>query len=78
MKPQHVIKAIRIANNDPPRIERKYFRLLKEIDSLQAEKHKSQQLGDQIKLFAEVSQEYREDIKKLQQEKARLEALVRV
>jgi hypothetical protein len=77
MKPQHVIKALRAANNDLPRIERKYLGLLKEIDLIEAEKHRSRRLGDQIRLLAKVSIGYKEDIKRLKQEKIRLETLVR-
>jgi hypothetical protein len=56
----------------------KYKRLTKEIDSLEFEKQKSRDLGNQVRVLTKVSDKYKEEIKNLQKEKTRLETLVKI
>jgi hypothetical protein len=78
MNPEHVVKLLQIANEYLPVLEMKYKRLTKEIDSLEFEKQKSRDLGNQVRVLTKVSDKYKEEIKNLQKEKTRLETLVKI
>jgi hypothetical protein len=76
MNPEHIVNLLQISNEYLPLLEQRYKRLTKEIDSLESEKQKSRDLGNQVRVLAKVSEKYKEEIKNLQKKKIRLEILI--
>jgi transposase len=77
MNTEHVVTLLQITNEYLPVLEMKHNKLKKEIDSLEFEKQKSRELGNHVRVLADVSEKYGKDIKTLRKEKTRLETLVR-
>jgi transposase len=77
MNSEHVVKLLQIANEYLPVLELKYKKLKKEIDYLEFEKQKSRELGNQLRVLADVSEKYGKEIQTLRKEKTGLETLVR-
>ena len=82
-----VIRVLEIANNDLPLVEHKYERLKREVDDIEANKHNSarilQELSDQIATMRKTLDQYqlsckeqRLELTKIQMQKVRLEGLV--
>jgi hypothetical protein len=80
MDVQHVIRLLEIANNDLPLVEHKCERLKREVDDLEANKHNSarilQEISDQITYLRKICKEQRLELTKIQLQKVRLEGLV--
>src|SRR5215207_1963847 len=62
MNPQHIASLLRIANNDLPALERRYYRLKKDIVLLEFEKQKSKQIGSQVRILTKMSEDYKQQI----------------
>jgi hypothetical protein len=77
MNPEHVINLLQISNEYLPLLEHRYSMLKKEIDSLEFEKQKSRDIGNQVRVLTKVSEKYKEEIKNLQKEKTKLETLLK-
>jgi hypothetical protein len=58
---QQIVNLLRIANNDLPALERRYYRLNKDIVLLE---QKSKQIGGQVRILAKVSEDYKQQIEK--------------
>jgi wobble nucleotide-excising tRNase len=58
----HVIVLLKVANNDLPAVELRYERLKREVDDLEANKHNSarilQELSDQISTMGKTLNQY--------------------
>jgi predicted transcriptional regulator len=65
MKPEHVVNLLQIANGYLPLLEQKCKKLRKEIDSLESEKQKLKNLGNQIRTSTKTLEDYKEEIKNL-------------
>src|ERR687897_1677052 len=76
MNPKHVVNLLQMANGYLPLLERRYHRLKKEIDSLEYEKQKLKNLGNQIRISTKMLDDYNEEIKNLQKEKIGLKILM--
>ena len=76
MKPEHVVNLLQIANGYLPLLEQKCKKLRKEIDSLESEKQKLKNLGNQIRTSTKTLEDYKEEIKNLQKEKIGLKILM--
>ena len=76
MKPEHVVNLLQMSNEYLPLLEQRYKRLTKDIDSLESEKQRSRDLGNQVNILSQVSDKYKKEIKNLQKEKIRLEVLM--
>jgi len=77
MNPQHIASLLRIANNDLPALERRYYRLKKDIVLLEIEKQKTEQIGSQVRILAKMSEDYKQQIDELRRKKMALESLIR-
>lgn len=77
MSSEHVINLLQISNEYLPLLEHRHRRLTKEIDSMELEKQKLQYLGNQVRVLTKVSDKYKNEIKNLQEEKTRLETLLK-
>ena len=77
MNPEHVVNLLQISNEYLPLLEQKYKKLTKEIDFLESEKQKSEQIGSQVRILAKVLDDYNQQIKELHRKKIRLEGLVK-
>jgi hypothetical protein len=77
MNPEHVVTLLQIANEYLPVLEMKHNKLKKEICSLEFEKQKSRELGNQVRVLANVSEKYGKEIETLRKEKIGLETLVK-
>jgi hypothetical protein len=77
---EQVINLLKIANKDLPLVEHKYERLKREVDDLEANKHNSarilQEISDQIIYLRKICKERSLDSTRLQMQKVRLEGLV--
>jgi hypothetical protein len=84
---EQVVRLLEIANNDLPVVEHRYERLKREIDEIEAEKHNSarilQDLSDQMTTMRKTLDQYklsckeqRLELTKLQVQKVRLQELV--
>ena len=77
---EQVVKVLEIANNDLPLVEHKCERLKREVDDLEANKHNSarilQDLSDQISYLRKICKEQRLDLTKIQLQKVRIQGLV--
>ena len=49
MNPQYVVNLLQMSNEYLPLLEQRYKKLTKEIDSLESEKQKSEQIGSQVR-----------------------------
>jgi hypothetical protein len=87
MDVEQVVKLLEIANNDLPLVEHKCERLKREVDDIEADKHNSarilQEISDQIATMRKTLDQYqlsckeeRLEISKLQIQKVRLQELV--
>jgi transposase len=76
MNPEHVVNLLQMSNEYLPLLEQKYKMLAKEIDSLESEKQKLKNLGNQIRTSTKMLDDYKEEIKNLQKKKIRLEILM--
>jgi hypothetical protein len=76
MNPQHIVSLLRIANNDMPAIERRYYRLKNDMVLLELEKQKSEQIGSQVRFLAKLAEDYKRRIKELHRKKLALENLM--
>src|SRR5215207_610561 len=76
MKPEQVVNLLQMSNEYLPLLEQKHKRLKKDIDSLESEKQKLKNLGNQIRISTKILDEYRQEIKNLQRKKIRLEILM--
>jgi hypothetical protein len=76
MNPEHVVNLLQMSNEYLPLLEQKYKMLAKEIDSLESEKQKLKNLGNQIRTSTKMLDDYKEEIKNLQKKKIRLEILI--
>jgi len=76
MNPEHVVNLLQMSNEYLPLLEQKYKRLTKEIDFLESEKQKSEQIGSQVRILARTLEDYNQQIKELHRKKIRLEGLV--
>jgi hypothetical protein len=76
MKSEHVVNLLQTSNEYLPLLERKYKKLSREIDSLESEKQKARDLGNQVGVLTKVLEKYKKEIKNLQKEKIRLEFLM--
>jgi hypothetical protein len=74
---QHIVTLLRIANYDLPALERRYYRLKKDIVLLELEKQKSEQIGSQVRILAKLSEDYNQQIAELRGKKIALESLIR-
>src|SRR5215203_818483 len=50
MNPEHVVNLLQMSNEYLPLLELRYKRLTKEIDFLESEKQKSEQIGSQVRI----------------------------
>ena len=73
MNPEHVVNLLQMSNEYLPLLEQKYKRLTKEIDFLESEKQKSEQIGSQVRILARTLEDYNQQIKELHR---KLEGLV--
>ena len=77
---EQVVNLLKIANNDLPLVEHKYERLKREVDDLEANKHNSarilQEISDQITYLRKICKEQSLELTKIQLQKVRLEGLV--
>jgi hypothetical protein len=75
-----VIRVLEIANNDLPLLEHKCERLKREVDDLEANKHNSarilQEISDHITYLRKICKEQSLELTRLQMQKIRLEGLV--
>jgi len=76
MNPEHIINLLKISNEYLPLLEQKYKKLTKEIDFLESEKHKSEQIGSQVRILAKTLEDYNQQIKELHKKKIGLEILI--
>jgi transposase len=77
MNPEHVVQLLQMSNEYLPLLEQKYERLTKEVDFLESEKHKSKQIGSQVRILTKMLEDYNQQIKELHRKKIRLEGLVK-
>src|SRR5919108_2527545 len=77
MNPEHVVNLLQMSNEYLPLLEQRYKRLTKEIDFLEYEKQKSEQIGSQVRILARTLEDYNQQIKELHKQKIRLEGLVK-
>jgi hypothetical protein len=77
MNPEHVVNLLQISNEYLPLLEQKYKKLTKEIDFLESEKQKSEQIGSQVRILAKILEDYNQQIRELYKKKIRLEGLVK-
>jgi hypothetical protein len=77
---EQVVKVLEIANNDLPLVEHKFERLKREVDDLEANKHNSarilQEISDQITYLRKICKEQSLELTRLQMRKIKLEGLV--
>ena len=76
MNPQNIVRLLRIANNDLPALERRYYRLKKDLVLLELEKQKSKQIGSQIGSLAKLAEVYKKQTEELRRKKIALEGLI--
>ena len=76
MNPQHIVSLLRIANNDLPATERRYYRLKRDLVLLELEKQKSEQVGSQVRSLAKLAEDYKQQIEELRRKKIALEGLI--
>jgi predicted transcriptional regulator len=76
MKPEHVVNLLQTSNEYLPFLEHKYKKLRKEIDSLESDKQKSRNLGNQVGVLTKVLEKYKKEIRDLQKQKISLETLM--
>jgi hypothetical protein len=76
MNPEQVVNLLQISNEYLPLVEQKYERLTEEIDSLESEKQKLKNLGNQIRTSIKILDDYNEEIKNLQKKKIGLQILM--
>jgi hypothetical protein len=77
---EQVVNLLKIANNDLPLVEHKCERLKREVDEIEADKHNSarilQEISDQITYLRKICKEQSLELTRLQMRKIRLEGLV--
>jgi DNA-binding Lrp family transcriptional regulator len=77
---EQVVKLLGIANNDLPLVEHKYERLKREVDDIEADKHNSarilQEISDQITYLRKICKEQSLELTRLQMRKIILGGLV--
>ena len=77
---EQIINLLKIANNDRPLVQHKCERLKREVDDLEANKHNSarifQEISDQITYLRKICKEQSLELTKLQMQKLRLQELV--
>jgi hypothetical protein len=78
MNSEHVAKLLQDSSGYLPMLELKIKRLTKEVDRLGSEKQKLKEAGNQIRVLANVSQKYGDEITNLEKEKRRLETIVKI
>ena len=66
---EHVVNLLQISNEYLPLLEHRYKRLTKEIDSLELEKQRLRDVGNQVNTLTKVSEKYKGEVKSLQKEK---------
>jgi DNA repair ATPase RecN len=76
MSPEHVVNLLQISNEYLPLLEHRHRRLTKEIDSLELEKQRLRDLGNQVNTLTKVSEKYKGEVKNLQKEKTKLSTLI--
>src|SRR5215207_7278186 len=65
MNPEHVVNLLQISNEYLPLLEHRHRRLTKEIDSLELEKQRLRDLGNQVNTLTKVSEKYKGEVKNL-------------
>jgi hypothetical protein len=73
---QHIVTLLRIANNNLPATECRYYRLKKDLVLLELEKQKAEQIGSQAGSLAELAIDYKQQIKELHRKKVALESQI--
>jgi hypothetical protein len=77
---EQVVNLLKIANNDLPVVKHRYERSKRDLDSIEAEKHNSarilQEISDQILYLRKIYKEQSLELTKLQIQKVRLQGLV--
>jgi hypothetical protein len=53
MKSEHIVNLLQISNEYLPLLEQKYEKLRKEIDSLESEKQRLRNLGNQVNILSQ-------------------------
>ena len=76
MSPEHVVNLLQISNEYLPLLEHRHKRLTKEIDSLELEKQRLRDVGNQVNTLTKVSEKYKGEVKNLQNEKTKLSTLI--
>ena len=66
---EHVVNLLQISNEYLPLLEHRHKRLTKEIDSLELEKQRLRDVGNQVNTLTKVSEKYKGEVKSLQKEK---------
>src|SRR5215204_6141929 len=76
MSPEHVVNLLQISNEYLPLLEHRHRRLTKEMDSMELEKQRLRDLGNQVRTLTKVSEKYKGEVKNLQKEKTKLSTLI--
>jgi hypothetical protein len=76
MNPEHVVNLLQISNDYLPLLEHRYKRLTKEMDSMELEKQRLRDLGNQVRTLTKVSEKCKGEVKNLQKEKTKLSTLI--
>ena len=76
MSPEHVVNLLQISNEYLPLLEHRHRRLTKEMDSMELEKQRLRDLGNQVRTLTKVSEKYKGEVKNLQNEKTKLSTLI--
>jgi DNA repair ATPase RecN len=76
MSPEHVVNLLQISNEYLPLLEHRHKRLTKEMDSMELEKQRLRDLGNQVRTLTKVSEKYTGEVKNLHNEKTKLSALI--
>jgi predicted transcriptional regulator len=76
MNPEQVVNLLQIANNYLPLVEKRYKKLIKEIDFLESEKQKLKNLANQIRASIKILDDCKREIKNLQKKKIELQILI--
>jgi hypothetical protein len=76
MDPEHVVNLLQISNEYLPLLEHRHKRLTKEMDSMELEKQRLRDLGNQVRTLTKVSEKCKGEVKNLQKEKTKLSTLI--
>jgi predicted transcriptional regulator len=76
MSPEHVVNLLQLSNEYLPLLEHRHKRLTKEMDSMELEKQRLRDVGNQVNTLTKVLEKYKGEVKSLRKEKTKLSTLI--